>query len=216
MIITINGTDYQMPVSLMDVTLNDRVEYDNLYGKDLREKFIKLIENKDEEGIEYYYTEVACKSLSFFGKIPLEDVENTDINDVFVLYDITKQFSDEINFEQEPIREIFWNNEMWYIAEPELNNNSEMKFGEFLDSKQSVQDLEDQKWAALIPLCSIYLRKKDEKYSEKLLTEREKLMKSLPLGYALQVGFFLKSLTSSSPSTSRYSGHRSLSLEVSL
>lgn len=199
MTITIEAVEYKLPASLSEITLSDRIEYDRLYGKDLREKKNKLIEKPDETQQLEFEVEQACKALAFYGKIDPQTVSQTAIDDVLaiyreVLYEMAEDF--DFNDPDQVVSEIEWKGETWVIAPPELNNMSEMKFGEFLDSKQSVQNMQDQgeqRWGALLPLCCIFLRKKGEKYTEGLLTgQRETLMKTLPMNHALRVLFFLK------------------------
>lgn len=205
MIITIEGTDYELPASLAAVNLGRRIEFDNQYGKDLREKLKKILEMKDglAKDMEFtdYHCQLACKSLAFFAGMPLNVVENTSIEDVLVVYHQTmKGYAEDVDFankEFEPLQEFYWNDEAWVIAAPELKHDSKMTFGEFLDAKQWVKNLYElgnDKYEALLMLCCIYFRKKDERYTKDLANEngdRYKLMKTLPMEYALHVGFFL-------------------------
>lgn len=221
MIITIEGIEYKIPATLSEITLNERIEFDRVYGKDLREQRKTLIEN--EEGETEYLIDAACKALSFYGKIDLEIVQQTAIEDVLVIQrEVLHEFTADFDFNDPEmvVSEIEWKGETWMIAPPELTNMSEMKFGEFLDSKQSVQNCQDQGeeiWGALLPLCCIYLRKKGEKYTESLLTgEREKLMKTLPLDHAMRVFFFSKFLTPMSQNISPCSGRARESLVAGL
>lgn len=203
--ITIDGTQYTLPTSLSDITLAARVEYDNTYGRDMRlrlDELVKMPEGYERElEVGEYQCDVACKSLSFFGNIPLDVVQNTMLNEVLAVYDACmKSISDEYNFDNEDFtitHEFDWNGDVWAIAPPELKSASAMTFGEFLDAKQWVKDLfefSNQRWGSLVALCCIFFRKKGEAYTEALSDpegERHKLMLTLPLDYALHVGFFL-------------------------
>jgi hypothetical protein len=185
-IILIDGREYKLPA---EVTLGERIEYENTYGKELRE-------NKEIIDIE---REVVLKTVSFFGKIPVDVLENTQYEDVLVIYDeVLHFFSDDIDFNavHNVQREFVWNDEMWVLSEPELKQDSKILFGEFIDAKQSVQNGEANMWTALLSLCSIFLRKKGEPYDKNYAIEgpRMQLMKTLPLTYAIEVGFFLNSL----------------------
>lgn len=81
---------------------------------------------------------------------------------------------------------------------------------------QDLYELGEQKWEALLALSSIYFRKKNEAYSESLSNveeERYKLLKTLPLEYALHVGFFLSASLFSYQMASLFSGQRKVSQE---
>lgn len=215
MIITIEGKDYSLPVNFSEITLSQRIEYDRQYGKELRDRLTKLIETPDEVEFAEYQADVACKTLSFFGKIPLETVQATAIEDVLAIYtEVLEELAVEINFSGEMAlySEFVWNKEDWVIAPPELKQDTKMSFGEFIDAKQSVQNMQDtgeERWGALLPLCCIYLRKKGEKYDKDFVIEggqRMELMKTLPLSIAIQVGFFFHLSTNMWLSTSRFFG----------
>lgn len=204
--VKINGQVYELPASLAAVTLQQRIDFDKQYGKGLREQLKKIIEIKDErlKEMEFtdYHCQLACKSLSFFAGIPLDIVYNTAIEDVLAIYHSTMNgYAEDYDFANKEFdlkNEFAWKDEMWVVAPPELTHNSKMTFGEFINAKQTVQnmvELGDEKWGSLLPLCCIYFRKKDEAFSEEFLNEtgdRYKLMQTLPLEYALHVAFFLK------------------------
>jgi hypothetical protein len=203
--ITINGRDYNLPASLSAVTLGQRIEFDKAHGKGLREQLKKIEEMKEgivkEMEFTDYHFQLACKSLSFFAGIPLDVVYNTAIEDVFIMYHNTmKGYAEDVDFAAKEFdlkNEFQWNNETWVVAAPELKHDSKMTFGEFLDAKQWVKnlyELSQEKYEALLMLCCIYFRKKDEPYTKGLSIEegdRYRLMKTLPLEFALHVGFFL-------------------------
>lgn len=209
--ITIEGVMYDLPSSLMDITLQERIDYDATYGKALSERLTKIIDIKDDflKGLELtdYTYQSACRTLAFFAKIPLEIIEQTDLNQVMIVYDkFLKFLSEDTDFLNKEFRiqhEFEWQGDTWVIAPPELNSNSAMDFGEFLDAKQAVKDLYElgqEKWNALLSLCCVYFRKKGEVYDAALNADdspRRQLLKTLPLEYAMHVGFFLSaSMTS--------------------
>lgn len=203
--VKINGQEYDIPASLAAVTLQQRIEFETKYGKDLRRQAVKILEIKNEQlkdmELTVYNCELACKSLSFFAGIPLETVNNTAIEDVFAVYQsVMKSYADDMDFTNTEFKlenEFGWKDELWTITAPELSSNSKMTFGELITAKQAVQnlmELGDEKWESLLPLCCIYFRKKGEAFNEEFLNEegdRYRLMKSLPLNYALHVAFFL-------------------------
>lgn len=213
--IKIEGQQYKIPASLLEVTLSDRIEYDREHGKELREKLSKIL--SQPEGVDRdldlaeYQCDVACRTLSFFGKIPIDIVRQVKLEEVLIIYhEIMQAYSAEANFADEaaPLNlELEWNEEVWCIAPPELKNASSTTFGEFLDAKQAVKnlfELANDRWESLLMLCCIYLRKAGEQYSEELSEEkgtRYQLMQTLPLAHALNVGFFLSASMSSYIST---------------
>lgn len=206
--IKIDGKEYKIPGSLMDITLAERIEFDNLYGKALKKQLGIIADMPDDVNreIEFtdYHLQLATKTLSFFGKIPLEIVEQTQIDEVLTLYHHTlKGYSEDVDFtdkEFELQREFEWMDETWEIGSPMLKHDSTMTFAEFLDAKQSVKnlyELGEEKWSAMINLACVYFRKKGEDYKDDFIYEegeRYKLMKTLPLQYAIHIGFFLKGL----------------------
>lgn len=207
----IEGKQYTLPASLAAVTLSQRIEFDRQYGKALREQLKKIFELKDEQQKEMaftdYHLDVACQSLSFFAGIPLDVMKNTAIEDMLAIYHATmKGYAEDMDFTNKDFElknEFAWKDSIWILAAPELKNESKMTFGEFITSKQVVQnmmDLGDEKWGALLPLCCIFFRKKSEAFNEEFISEgseRYELMKSLPLEFAIHVAFFLKNCQSS-------------------
>lgn len=204
--IRINGSTYTIPASLMDITLQQRVDFDIQYGKALKKQLAKIIDMKDgiDRELEFtdYHLQLACQTLSFFGKIPLDVVRQTQIEEVLTIYHHSmKGFSEDVDFADQNFQlqhEFNWMDETWQIAPPALKHDSRMDFGEFLDAKQIVKnlfELGDEKWGAVINLACIYFRRKDEEYDEALIKEdgeRYRLMQKLPLQYGLHVGFFLR------------------------
>lgn len=206
MIITINDKKYRIPLTLKDVTLQQRILFDREHGKILKDQLKKITEMKDSVGRELEFTEyhanLACRTVSFFGDIPWEVIIDTNLTDVFTIYHHTmKSFSEDIDFgnaEYELHRSFFWENDEWVIQAPELKPESTMALGEFLQAKQWVKntwEFADEKWDALHGLACVYFRKKGEKFNEEFTQEgnaRFELMKKLPMEYAIHLGFFFR------------------------
>jgi hypothetical protein len=218
--VKINEQEYDIPASLAAVTLQQRIDYENQYGKDLGKQLAKLLEIKNEtlKELEFnlYHCELAYKTLSFFAGIDLDFLmSSVSVEDVLAVYhSVMSSYSDDYDFankEFELVNEFGWKDELWAIAGPVLNPDSKMTFGELITAKQSVQNLMqlgDEKWESLLPLCCIYFRKKGEAFNEEFLNEtgeRYQLMKALPLNYALQVAFFLSVSMDSWLKTFQYS-----------
>lgn len=190
--------EYNFPTSLSDITLKQRIDFNDLYGKEMMEKQ-KELDPVDEVAMVENHLEMACKAVSFFSGIPLEDTFKIPMNQILNVYEhCLKSLLDQQD-EMELAVEFFWNDAIWILEQPELNYQSEMSFNEFLTSKQIVKSMADVgngQWEALPYLCAIFLKKENEAFDEGWMTEgneRMELMKSLPLDIALQVGFFLKS-----------------------
>lgn len=202
----INDKDCVIPSSLEEITLKQRIDFQREHGDLLDEmyKSIMEIEDESEQQLELiqWNLEKMFRTVSFFTGFDIESLRQSEfVDDIFGIYMTTMEqvFEDERQIEQFAEYNFVWNHEEWEIHQPELKNGSKMTFGEFIDSKQIVQDMVNlgkNHWECLVPLCAIYLRKKNEAYKESFLhadSERLQLMESLPLSIALQVGFFLSS-----------------------
>jgi hypothetical protein len=205
---------YTFPVSLSDIKLRQRIEFDALYGKEIVEKH-KSIFDKDGKPTDpteavLFQLEVACKNFSFFSGIDLDDVFKIPIGQVMDVYHVCfegiQKQENELKFSQKH----YWNNEVWKIEAPEINYESKITFNEFVTSKQIVKTMNEMghgQWEVLPSLCAIFLRKEGELFDEKFLsgqTNRTELMKDLPLDIALCVAFFLASSMNSYSRTIQY------------
>lgn len=215
--IQINGQVKTLPSSLSQMTLGQRIDFHNQYGRDLEERTKKLAAIKDEALREIEASQISIDSMfaavSFFTGIGREVLEESEyLNTIAGLYysSLAVLFEDQDDLTLKP--EYVFQDEIWKIQEPELRNGSAMTFGEFIDSKQIVKDLMDLgsgKWEALQHLCAIYLRRPDEAYEESFIYEdsdRLKLMLDLPMDIALAVGFFLTASLNGLINTSLFSG----------
>lgn len=210
---------YRFPSALSEIKLRQRIEFNNLYGKEILKRQDEIFE-KDEEGnykpkdqteAVLHVMDVACKNFSFFSGIPLEDVQQIPIEQVMNVYhscfDVISKQENEMKFSQKH----YFKNELWTIESPEINYESKMTFNEFITAKQIVKtmaDLGEGQWEALPSLCAIFLRKEDEAFDEKFIsgqTSRVQDMMDLPLDIALNVAFFLGISMISYSKITRYS-----------
>lgn len=202
--IWLNNEPKIVPSSLHEMTLQQRIDWQQQYGNDLDEKARNIAEIKDElekeiEIAEYQF-EKMFTTMAFFLNCTVEAIKESKYIDEIasIYYSCLYQFFKEED-DLEPQYEFTWKDSLWVITHPELKNGDRMSFGEFIDSKQIVQNLlklGKGKWECLIPLAAIFLRKQGEDYSEDFLnedSERLKLMAELPMDMALQLGFFLTS-----------------------
>lgn len=204
--LTVNNQTVNVPSSLSEITLGQRIAFQQEHG-DLLDEMLKSItemEDGPEKELELttYQFERMFRTMAFFIGCTVEALKECEFLDTIVnTYSISAQllFEQEKSIECNQEYEFVWNKELWHLHTPELKNGDRMTFGEFIDSKQIIQDmigLGKNRWECLLPLCAIYLRRVDEVYEEAFLyddSQRLKLMENLPLDIALQVGFFLSS-----------------------
>lgn len=191
-----------MPSSLSEVTLGQRIAFQEKYGAEL-DKMAHSISDmpesieKDLEKMQYYF-ESAIRTFAFYTNTTVEAIrESSFVDDIQVIYESCIAVMAQEEEDAEPKGSFIWNDQEWVIESPELRQDSRMSFGELIDAKQIVKDMADLgkgKWESMLPLCAIYLRKKNEPYKEEFAYEdsdRRELMKSLPMSIAIHVGFFL-------------------------
>lgn len=211
-----------MPSSLREITLKQRIDFQNEHGNILDEMLKSILEIKDDNDRELellqFQFEKMYRTFAFFaGTTPEAVKESEHLDHIANIYFSCLQVLTEQENELTLEHEFVWNSEEWLLQAPELKNGDKMTFGELIDSKQIVQDmmrLGKSQWEAMLPLCAIYLRKKDEVYQENFLyddSDRLKLMESLPMDIALQVGFFLSSSLNMYRNISLSSSHPELS-----
>lgn len=204
--LVINNKECIVPSSLSEITLKQRINFQREHGDLLHEmhKSIMEMEDEDEQSLELteWLIERALRTVSFFTGFSTESLRQSEfVEQIFGIYQasIGQVLEDEQNAEIYPEYEFAWKGELWTIHVPELKNGSKMSFGEFIDSKQIVQDmlgLSKNRWECLMPLCAIFLRRPGEPYREEYIypgADRLQMMEDLPMDIALQVGFFLSS-----------------------
>jgi hypothetical protein len=201
--VIINDKPITFPSSLSDVTLGQRIDFHKEHGN-LLEKMLESIgkiEDQDLKEIELlgFQFERMFRTFAFFAGTSVEAIKESEfIDQVAQIYNtsLAMIFNEEAGMEQK--NEFEFKGTTWYLHPAELKPGDKMKFGEVIEAKQIVKDMLDLghgRWEAALRLCAIYLRKKDEEFSEEFLyddSERMKLMRELPMDIALQVGFFLK------------------------
>lgn len=199
-----NGQTYNYPSTLEDITLGKRIAYHEQVGSEYDERFqeLKEIEDEAERALEFadLQMDVACKTFAFFTGIPVEEAkERFDLPQVVNVFNVCLS----VLLNEEKVLKLedsyHFNNEEWFIQSPQLTPASEMTFNELLTSKEVTRQLNKlghTKFEALQYLCCVFLRKKDEPFTEELAMrggERWESFASLPLSIAFAVGFFLSS-----------------------
>lgn len=205
--VLINNTEYNFPSKLSEITLGQRIAYQQKYGDDIeaRAKEIEAMEEGPEKELDHMILSVdmACKTFAFFSKLDEEIIKKTAaLSEVIRVFSVMKELI-YTNGMVDNLTQFPWNNETWTLYKAEVKNSSDIQFGEFIDSKQVIDDLIQLGKGSLerLPrLCAIYLRKEGEKYDPNFAEEdsdRVKLMQDLPMDIALAVGFFLTNLINS-------------------
>jgi hypothetical protein len=201
--VTVNDKEIIFPSSLSEFTLGQRIAFQEAHGN-LLDKMLTSIMEMDNEILQrieltQFTTEKMFRMFAFFAGISVDDLkESAFVEDVARIYNSCMSLLFEEEDKLENAETFIWNKEEWTLHPVELKHGSKMKFGELIDSNQIVKDMAELgsgKWGFMLPLCAIFLRKKDEEFSKEFLyegSERLELMKSLPMDIALQVGFFLR------------------------
>ena len=196
-------SEYDVPTSLSQIKLRQKIEFDNLYSEKIEALKNEVFgdENKEVSDLDSMLLtfSVAAMNFSFFSGIPLEEVEqNIAVDDVLNIYYscFYQLFQQEEELELQP--EYLWNDEFWKLESPELTFESKITFNEFITSKQIVKqmsELASGHWESLPYLACVYLKREDESFEEKWLapgSERMEMMLDLPMDIAVAVAFFLQ------------------------
>lgn len=200
----INDTEVVFPSSLSEFTLGQRIDFHHQYGEELERMAADIAKMEDgpEKEIElmHFHFEQIFRTFAFFTNTTPEALkESAFIDEIANIYHahLAILFAEEQDITLQS--EYVWNREVWRLQAPQLMQGSKITFGQFIDSKQLIQDtieLGKGKWDYFPKICAIYLTKEGEEYREEFLyegSERLQLMRSLPMDIALAVGFFLSS-----------------------
>jgi hypothetical protein len=200
--IIINGKQVTLPTSPREITLGQRIDFHNQYGRefDLMVSSIQAMPDGIEKDLEivHFQMEKMFAAFAFFtGTNPEALKESEFIDQIANLYYSSLSVLLEEENTPDLQNEFYWKDCMWQLHPAELKHGSMMTFGEFIDSKQMVKDMADLgkgNWEAMLRLAAIFLRKKGEVYDKSFSYEgsdRIELMRELPMDIAIQVGFFL-------------------------
>jgi hypothetical protein len=197
-----NGEQYNYPATLSEITLKQRIDLHNQYGIAYDEAIQKTFEIESETDKAIRQTELrllfACQCFSFFTGIDLETIKDTfELSQIMNVYNASLAIVLSEESELNNQNQFEFNGEQWVIASPQVTPQSKFTFNEFVTSKEIVRQLEQLgkgKWASLLYLCCIYLRKEGEEFQEEWMeegSERMIAMLNVPMNIALSVGFFL-------------------------
>ncbi|SFW16227.1 hypothetical protein [Chitinophaga sancti] len=200
--ITINDKEVVIPTSLSEFTLGQRIAFQEEYGNELDTWLKKIVDmedglDKEMEEMEFRMEKMFRTFAFFAGCTPDALKESEFVDNIANIYHSCLSVLFESESKVECLQEYHWKGETWVLHPPSLKHGDQMKFGEFIDSKQVVQNLMElgkSRWDAMLNLCAIYLRRPSEEYDESFLydnSERIEMMRELPMDIALGVGFFL-------------------------
>lgn len=227
--VRINDITYDVPFDPAMITLEDFLSYKNEYGNDLDKRLRDIVETTYSDDVEQNNVEKAyaieahldLEALcwySFWTKFDLVEAKgHPGITPLLEQYRVLKFLFNDDPEEQESFpQQVTWNDEEWVISDFKINPASDMSFNEIITSKEVVRQIhaiEKGKWDAMPYLCAIFFRKKNEIFSDELISEegeRMTLLKKLPMNYALSVAFFLNIYVSFWTNTSAFLAKRAL------
>ncbi|MGN6438179.1 MAG: hypothetical protein ACTHMM_16685 [Agriterribacter sp.] len=211
--ILINKKQYTIPFDLGNITISQFLEYHEKYGRDLDKEleaiaakdYKKLFEDEDDQilnrelDLQNHIDREALAWVSFWTGIDLMDLGQEKsiaplLNEYRIMrYQMKEQ---EERLETLPLQ-IEWEGEGWKIQDFVVDPGSGMTFNEIITSKEVIRQLNSLgkgRWDALLYLCCIFFRKKDEQFKDEFIqenSERMKLLQHLPLSHGLAVAFFL-------------------------
>lgn len=201
MTLLINDTEIQIPHTIGDVTIGQRIDFHDQYGRDLaaRAKEISQLEDGEEQEIalaELSLDRMYC-AFAFFTGCTVDAVRDSTYVDqvAAVYYGLLADLLVDPEINETNV--FLWNDERWYLPDAILKHGDQMTFGEFIDAKQLVKDHIESgsdNLEYLVQICAIFLRKEGESYKESFLYEQSDrllLMRTLPMDIAAAVaGWF--------------------------
>lgn len=184
-----------LPYNLHEITLSKWVEWQNMYGQKLDDRFESIAklegENKRNAHLLHQFDEY-CQKYSFYTGVKLQTLTKMPMDEILLIIKevgqseiALKRHESELNYN----KTFYWSGDYWKIQPivPHVAKFNQQQFEASQDIALIFSDLQDGKHEALYDLCAAYLRKLDEPYSEELMTGRVELMKSLPLSISLCV-----------------------------
>lgn len=212
--IQINGKTFEVPFSLSLISLRQCIEYYERYGKGLEEERIKLeerIQALDEVDqiieLEKFIDKCALAWFSFWTGFDFFEEQNPKFTDA-----VKSQFRvlQELLHNEDEIfenigKEISWHGQVWCVSDfkdcdYELMNFNQIKL--FRRTLYHIELVRKNKWDAMIYLCALFFRKKNEAVEDLLIyskdpdkildhpaldPERVELLKDLPMNIVMSI-----------------------------
>lgn len=160
----INDTTITLPTTPHDVTLGERIDFYEMHGKALEvllESILTMEEEAQEVEFMAWHTERMYCLFSFFSGVPVEVLRVSAYQDE--LATIYFSFLKDVFDDTEAAAPFQFEGAEWFLYEPVLRQGGPITFGEFIDAKQSMQDVAasgGSKMDHLHPLCAVFLKKK--------------------------------------------------------
>lgn len=144
-----------------------------------------------------YYARV----ISFFAKDLSEDEilgkdggDGMNVGQLQQLFSVISDIFNNIE-EQEYEHIITVNGENWYLPQKYMKESTVIEFAESSQFEQNLKDVAAGQWKALAKVMCVIVRKDGEKYSDKLLQQRESMFMKWNLKDCMKVSFFLHRLS---------------------
>lgn len=196
---------YTFPASLEEITLAQRINFYNQYGKALNDQMVTIQALPDafdrELETNCWQLEYAARIFSFFTGIDFEEVKvQIPVEGLLYIYTTDVQELNRQEISIDPQTSYTWQGIQWQLNSPELLKRDFLTMNEY----DTVTGLLKQiyytgkgQWETYPVLCAAYLRKEGEPFSAELVadgSERLALMLTLPLSIALAVGKLLSEI----------------------
>lgn len=180
-----------VPSSLRDITLSQWIEYCALYGEALDQRLTELYEIpegpiRELEMFEHILDRAYSLYAYFIGRDALDVKKDVSVGKIMQIYN--EHFTKLFHVEQEDgDEEVEWKEAIWCLPPVELDSNTKITFGEFIDSKvqtQVVTTEKQNKWQLIRYIACIFYRMKDEPYREdmsRIGSARYELIGEMPM-----------------------------------
>jgi len=185
-----------LPQSTSEITLGRWIDFTDSEGSTAIDAQLKeateLKGKRKDVRLTSIFVEQAYNTLAFFNGMPVEVLhKGVTVEGATELY---TPFSKMVHTMQKV------DIGLWKLPAPVLSPQSDITFGQFIDSKIITQALNQQsqsKWRLLQYVCAIYLLRPDEKYNESFADDtsaRFTYMSQLTLDKAITVMLFYEEL----------------------
>lgn len=212
--VKINGTAYELPVSVADITLHRFIKWTELERAEMPDELRTIVEDDDGERkalkakrlpkrtyvrkiVPYY-----AKVLSILSDIPLNvllgDKENEGAPVMIQEAWYWRAVNALASFEFDPTLTRFYiNAEVWVLPEPNMVRSTFGQFAEAAQYEDYAADVAGGNWARIPHVMAVLLRPEGEAYDpyrfddDTFIEERAEIMRRQTMDTVYQVCFFL-------------------------
>lgn len=202
MIIVIDNHEINVPDSITDLTLRDRIEYDVHFGDDLNKLFDEIVGDKEmdeptrELKLAELYIDRVHKTVAFFGECEIDDVQKIRFDGLSKLYEThLKQFI-EIPKTRDDGNSFLINDILYWLPDTSLLPSTEITFIEFITSREVTRNMSStssEKLTAIAYIGAIFFRPDGDKFDETKMDPNSGLVEmimDLPFITAIQIGLW--------------------------